>query len=71
MIRSPSPKPVHDPDEDVDIHSLIDDVVPNPEEWKNAPNETFEGKSPAGLIGTEKEQALRDLLRAIKHGMTS
>ena len=41
----------------------------DPEVWLQTPNTHLGGESPIHLIGTPQEQRLRDLLRAIKHGM--
>lgn len=41
----------------------------DPEGWLHTPNEALGGESPINLIGTPEEQRLRDLIRAIKHGM--
>jgi len=44
-------------------------VVADPEVWLQTPHTHLGGESPIRLIGTPQEQRLRDLLRAIKHGM--
>ena len=61
----------HDPDISREICGLIDEVVPDPVEWRDTPNSALGGKKPNQLIGTEDETMLRDLLRAAKHGMFS
>jgi hypothetical protein len=53
------------------ILDLIDDVIPRPRDWINIPNENLGGERPADLIGTGREDILRNLVRAIKHGMFS
>lgn len=65
------PQVSHDPDETVDLEKLIDEVVPNPETWKQTPNSVLGGQKPVDLLHSPQEHALRDLLRATKHGMTS
>lgn len=59
------------PDETKDINHLIDEVVPMSSVWKNTPNVSLGGKTPAECIGTTSERFLRDILRAAKHGMFS
>jgi uncharacterized protein (DUF2384 family) len=49
---------------------LLKDVVQDPDEWLRQPNDQLGGKRPQDFLGSpEKEKLLRDLLRAIKHGM--
>jgi hypothetical protein len=64
-------KPVrdHDPDEDVDLQSLIDEVVADPETWMDTPHGLLDGKRPNELIGTPYERLLRELARSMKNGM--
>jgi hypothetical protein len=57
------------PGEDRDIRREIAKVVDNPEKWLATANDQLGGQKPCDLIGTNREQHLRDLLRAIKHGM--
>ena len=57
------------PDEEPDIRKEVADLVADPSEWLNTPNTRLGGKKPRDLIGTDREQLLRDLLRAIKYGM--
>jgi len=71
MIRQKPQATVHDPDETVDLHRLIEEVVPDPPSWTNTPNPVLDGKRPVDLIGTRQEPMLRDMLRAAKHGMIS
>ena len=54
-----------------DLKAEAGTIVDDPDSWLNTPNDRFAGKKPIDLIGTNKEQRLRDLLRAIKHGMVS
>ncbi len=58
-----------DPDECVDIKSLIAEVIDRPDEWMNHPNDQLGGKKPRELIGTDHEERVRELVRAIKIGM--
>jgi hypothetical protein len=60
-----------DPDETRPILELIDEVIPSPRDWIQIPNENLGGSRPVELIGTPKEEILRNLARAIKHGMFS
>jgi uncharacterized protein (DUF2384 family) len=62
---------LRDPDETTDLQKLIDEVVPDPETWKQTPNPVLGGQRPLDLLGSPQEQILRDLLRAAKHGMAS
>ena len=66
------PKPVaRDPDEKVDPNKLIDEVVPDPQAWKNTRNPALGGEKPVDLMNTDREFILRGMLRAAKHGMAS
>jgi hypothetical protein len=56
-------------DEMADLHHEMARIVADPEVWLHMPNAHLGGASPITLIGTSEEQRLRDLLRAIKHGM--
>lgn len=56
-------------DEAADLKQEVAQIVADPEVWLHTPNEALGGDSPINLIGTPEEQRLRDLLRAIKHGM--
>lgn len=60
-----------DPDLRVDIEQLIDEVVPDPGEWRRSPNPALGGRRPEELIGAPDESVLRDVLRAAKHGTAS
>ena len=57
------------PGEDKDIRKEVAGVVADPDDWLASPNDQLGGQRPADLIGTDREQHVRDLLRAIKHGM--
>lgn len=57
------------PDEERDIRKEVASVLADAGHWLNMPNDQLGGERPSDLIGTEREQAVRDLLRAIKHGM--
>jgi hypothetical protein len=64
-------KRVRDPDETVDIRTLILSVVPDAERWTDTPNPHFDLAKPKDLIGTDQEKHLRNLVRAAKNGMFS
>ena len=55
--------------EATDIRDEISSVVKDPELWLGLPNDQLGGKMPQDLIGTPEEENLRDLIRAIKHGV--
>jgi hypothetical protein len=57
------------PGEDPDIRKEVADLVADPSEWLSTPNTRLGGMKPEDLIGTDREQLLRDLLRAVKYGM--
>lgn len=57
------------PDEKADIRQEIADLITEPDKWLDHPNDQLGGQKPKDLIGTELEQHLRDLLRAIRYGM--
>ena len=65
------PQLIRDPDETIDLGKLIDEVVPDPETWKQTPNPVLGGRRPIDLLHSPQEQVLRDMLRAAKHGMAS
>ncbi len=51
--------------------NVIDDVrkmVPGAEDWLDTPNTLFAGERPRDLIGTDREELLRDALRSIRAG---
>ena len=58
-------------DESADLTHEVARIVADPEVWLQTPHAHLGGESPITLIGTPEEQRLRDLLRAIKHGMVS
>jgi len=60
---------VNDPDEYLDLRSLIGEVVANPETWMDTPHDLLGGKRPNELIATPYERLLRELVRSIKHGI--
>jgi hypothetical protein len=60
-----------DPDEQVDIKSLIAEVVRDSERWMDTPHELLGGYKPRDLIGNPHEGELRALVRSIKIGMFS
>ena len=57
------------PNEQANIRDEVADLVDKPDEWLAMPNSQLGGIKPEALIGTDREQLLRDLLRAIKFGM--
>jgi Protein of unknown function (DUF2384) len=57
------------PGEDPDIRKDVTALVADPSKWLDTPNSQLGGNKPKDLIGTDREQLLRDLLRAIKYGM--
>ena len=58
-----------DPNVNSDLAALIVEIIDKPEEWLNTPNDQLGGEKPRDLIGTEREEAIRELARAIKIGM--
>jgi pimeloyl-ACP methyl ester carboxylesterase len=58
-------------DEVDDLKNEVGTILADPDSWLNTPNDRFAGKKPINLIGTKEEQRLRDLIRAIKHGMVA
>jgi uncharacterized protein (DUF2384 family) len=56
-------------DEVADLKREVAQIVADPEVWLHTPHEALGGDSPINLIGTPEAQRLRDLIRAIKHGM--
>ena len=58
-------------DESPNLISEVETIVADPESWLNTPNDQLGGRSPIDLLmGTEQEKRrLRDLIRAVKHGM--
>jgi len=62
--RMPSP-----PSIPPDLNALVNDLIDQPSLWWQTPNDQLGGERPQDLLGTPKEQAILDLLQAIKHGM--
>jgi uncharacterized protein (DUF2384 family) len=56
-------------DELCDIKREVEQIVADPGHWLKTPHDQLGGRKPLDLIGTKDEQQLRDLIRAIKHGM--
>jgi hypothetical protein len=54
-----------------DIRQEVESIVADPAQWLNTENDQLGGRKPEDLIGTVDEQHLRNLIRAIKHGMPS
>lgn len=44
-------------------------VVQDPDDWLDRENDQLGGQKPNDLIAAGKEQLIRDLIEAIKHGM--
>ena len=57
------------PDKDAEIEKDITDLIDDPATWLDTPHARFAGAKPKDLIGTDREQMLRDLLRSIKYGI--
>jgi uncharacterized protein (DUF2384 family) len=57
------------PGEQEDIRQEVADIVADPGQWLDMPNDQLGGRKPKDLIGTDQEQRVRDLLRAIEYGM--
>jgi hypothetical protein len=64
-------KRVRDPDETRDMRELVLEVIPDAELWMDTPHNLLGGFKPKDLIGTDKEEPLRNLVRSIKIGMFS
>jgi uncharacterized protein (DUF2384 family) len=56
-------------DELCDIKREVEQIVDDPGRWWKMPHDQLGGRTPLDLVGTKDEQQLRDLIRAIKHGM--
>jgi hypothetical protein len=65
------PRTDRDPDEQVEIESLISEVIDDPDRWLDTPHPMLGGLKPREMIGTDSEVRLRELVRAIKIGMFS
>jgi uncharacterized protein (DUF2384 family) len=57
------------PGEHKDIRLDVKDLIVEPDRWLDTPHYLLGNQKPRDLIGTEQEQHLRDLLRAIKYGL--
>lgn len=58
-----------DPDELADLRTLIAEVIDDPDAWMDMPNDQLGLMKPNDLIGTDSEERVRELVRAIKIGM--
>jgi hypothetical protein len=58
-----------DSDETCNVESLVREVVADPDKWMDTPNDQLGGNKPRQFVGTPNEVRLRELVRAIKHGM--
>lgn len=54
-----------------DLKDEVRTIMDNADAWLNTPNDQFAGKRPIDLIGGPEEYRLRNLIRAVKHGMVS
>ncbi len=54
-----------------DIRMLVQELIQEPEKWMDSANDQLGGEKPKDLLGTPKEQVLRNLLESIRHGMFS
>lgn len=57
------------PGEQEDIRQEVKTMIAEPAKWLDTPNDRLGGQKPGDLIGTEREQLVRDLLRALKYGL--
>lgn len=55
--------------EKADIFEEVRTVVLDPVTWLNQPNDQLGGKRPQDLLDQGDEDAVRDLIRSIRHGM--
>ena len=53
------------------IRRLAKELIDEPDRWMDAENDQLGGLKPIDMVGTPREQALLDLLHAIKYGMFS
>ena len=58
-------------DEQCDLTREVEQIVADPGRWLKTPHDQLGGRKPLDLIGTKDEQQLRNLIRAIQHGMTA
>jgi uncharacterized protein (DUF2384 family) len=61
------------PDQLEDLRREVAEVVLDPDRWLVTPNDQLGGREPLDLArsGDEGRQMVRDLIEAIKHGMTT
>lgn len=52
---------------DPSLGAMLIDTLPDPERWLDAPNMIFDGRSPIDLVGTDEEEMIVNLLRAVKN----
>ncbi len=57
------------PEEEQDIRKEVAKLIKEPKRWLESPNNLLGGQKPNDLIGTEREEHVRNLLRAIKYGI--
>ena len=64
------PEPNLFDDESRDLESEVKQIVDDPDTWMNTPNDQLGGEKPIDLTKTaEGKLRIRDLIRAVKHGM--
>jgi hypothetical protein len=52
-----------------DLLRELSTVVQDPDDWLDRENDQLGGQKPGDLIAAGKEDLVRDLIEAIKHGM--
>lgn len=53
------------------VEQLARELIAEPDRWLDTENDQLGGEKPRDLVGTPKEQMVRDLLEAVKHGSFS
>ena len=56
-------------EKETDIVAELRGLLDNADAWLDTPNDRFGGRPPRELLGTEREQQLRDLVQGVKLGM--
>lgn len=59
------------PDESPSIEIDVRKTIPDADEWLDTPNTRIGGKKPRDLIGTPREERVRDIIRSIRGGITT
>jgi hypothetical protein len=52
-----------------DLLQELRTIVQDPDDWLNRENDQLGGQKPNDLIAAGKEQVVRDLIEAVKHGI--